>query len=458
VPEQSVVIIGAGPAGLRAAQALVRGGVRPVLIDEAERPGGQIYRQPPAGAARAAEALYGFEAQKAIAVHAILGRTGDAIDYRPRTLVWNVFGDRLDTLGPDGQGSLAFDRLVIASGAMDRVLPFPGWTLPGVFTLGGAQIALKAQGVSIGRRVAFVGAGPLLPLVAYQYAKAGAEIAAVLDVTPLAAKVRHTGGMLAEPATLAKGLRYTLRNAVSGFIMRFGVRAIRAEGERRVTGLAWRDAAGRVHRVDCDAIGASFGLRSETQLADLAGCAFVFDALTHQWVPQRDGAGRSSVPGVYLAGDGAGIGGADVAELQGERAALALLQDIGRPAAAARIATLDRKLARQAPFRRALEAAYPYPGHLVDAIADDEIVCRCEGVTAATLRSTARGRDAHELNRLKAFTRIGMGRCQGRVCGHAAAEILARTVGKDVAAVGRLRGNPPIKPIPVANLSSGSLP
>jgi NADPH-dependent 2,4-dienoyl-CoA reductase/sulfur reductase-like enzyme len=449
---ETIVVIGAGPAGLRAAQALVRGGIRPILIDEAERPGGQIYRQPPPGAARAPEQLYGFEANKAVAMHAILPRLGDAIDYRPRTLVWNVFENHLDTLGPEGQGRIAFDRLIIASGAMDRVLPFPGWTLPGVFTLGGAQIALKAQGVSIGRRVAFVGAGPLLPLVAYQYAKAGAEVAAVLDVTPLLAKVRNAPGMLAETMTLAKGLWYTLRNATAGLMVRFGVRAIRAEGERRVTGLGWRDAAGREHRVDCDAIGASFGLRSETQLADLAGCAFAFDAVTHQWIPRRDGAGRSSVATVYLAGDGGSIGGADVAELQGERAALALLADLGKPIDAARVATLDRKLARQARFRGALEAAYPYPGHLVDAIADDEIICRCEGVTARTLRATASERDAHEMNRLKAFTRIGMGRCQGRVCGHAAAEILARTLDKDVAAVGRLRGNPPVKPIPVGGL------
>ena len=447
-----VVIVGAGPAGLRAAQALARGGIRPVLIDEAERPGGQIYRQPPPGAARAPAALYGFEARKAVAVHAILPQLGDAIDYRPRTLVWNVFGNRLDTLGPDGQASLTFDRLLIASGAMDRVLPFPGWTLPGVFTLGGAQIALKAQGVSIGQCVAFVGAGPLLPLIAYQYAKAGAEVAAVLDVTPLAAKVRRAPTMLAQAGTLAKGLWYTLRNATAGFTVRFGVCAIRAEGGRRVTGLAWRDAAGHENRVDCDAIGASFGLRSETQLADLAGCTFAFDAITHQWAPQRDAAGRASVPGVYLAGDGAGIGGADVAELQGEHVALALLRDLGRPVDAARIATLDRRLARQARFRAALEAAYPYPAHLVDAIGDDEIICRCEGITAAALRAAAAERDAHELNRLKAFTRIGMGRCQGRVCGHAAAELLARTLGKDVAAVGRLRGNPPIKPIPLGTL------
>jgi NAD(P)H-nitrite reductase large subunit len=109
-------------------------------------------------------------------------------------------------------------------------------------------------------------------------------------------------------------------------------------------------------------------------------------------------------------------------------------------------------LARQARFRRALEDAYPYPTHLVRDIADSEIVCRCEGITAGAMRAAATERGAHEVNRLKAFTRIGMGRCQGRVCGHAAAEILAHTLGQDIAAVGRLRGNPPIKPIPIGGL------
>jgi NADPH-dependent 2,4-dienoyl-CoA reductase/sulfur reductase-like enzyme len=448
----SVVVIGAGPAGLRAAEALARGGVRPVLIDEAERPGGQIYRQPPLGASRSPAALYGFEAKKAVALHAVLARLGDAVDYRPRTLVWDVFERRLSTFGPDGYGTLEFDKLIIASGAMDRVLPFQGWTLPGVFTLGGAQIALKAQGVSIGRRVALVGAGPLLPLIAYQYAKASAEIAAVLDVTPFSAKPKNAPGLLANAQTLAKGVWYVLRNSASGITIRSGVRAIRVEGEGRVQDLRWRDAAGREHSVGCDAVGASFGLRSETQLADLAGCAFGFDNVARQWLPERDLTGRSSVRGVYLAGDGAGIGGADVAELQGERAAMAALEDLGLAVDKTRIATLDRNLARQARFRRALENAYPYPTHLLDDIADGEIICRCEGVTAGTLRATARERGAHEMNRLKAFTRIGMGRCQGRVCGHAAAEILARTCGSDIAAVGRLRGNPPIKPVSVAGL------
>lgn len=445
-----VAIVGAGPAGLRAAQTLVAAGLRPILLDEGARAGGQIYRQPPPGAERPAADLYGLEAKRAVALHRLGADLAERAEYRPNTLVWNLVGRDLDLLDAANHRRLRFDRLVLATGAMDRVLPFPGWTLPGVFTLGAAQIALKAQGLSIGRRVALVGAGPLLPLVAHQYARAGANLAAVLDVTPLAAKIAAGPGLAAQPATLAKGLWYTLSNALRGLTTASGVRRIAVEGEGRVAALTWVDARGRARRVACDAVGASFGLRAETQLANLAGLRFAFDPVARQWLPERSGEGRSSRPDVYLAGDGSGIGGAHAAELQGERAALALLDDLGRPVDAARARAVNTALARQRRFHTALEASYPYPHALIAAVRDEDMVCRCEGITAGALRAAARERGAAELNRLKALTRLGMGRCQGRVCGHAAAEILARALDRPVEAVGRLRTQPPVKPIPIA--------
>jgi bacterioferritin-associated ferredoxin len=163
----------------------------------------------------------------------------------------------------------------------------------------------------------------------------------------------------------------------------------------------------------------------------------------------RDAAGRSSVRGVYLAGDGAGIMGADAAEWAGERAALALLADNGVAVDVARAAELERKLGKLAGFREGLERAFPVPRDWAAHAPDELVVCRCENITAGTLRQTVAAAGADEMNRLKALSRVGMGRCQGRMCGAAAAEILAQATGLPLQQVGRLRGQAPIKPIPI---------
>jgi NADPH-dependent 2,4-dienoyl-CoA reductase/sulfur reductase-like enzyme len=312
-PSLQPVIVGAGPAGIRAAQTLVRHGVRPVLLDEAGKAGGQIYRQPPEGFQRRGKALYGFEAGRAASVHAAMGAIKDGVDYRPETLVWNAEGGQLDLLQRSQTSTLPYSHLIVATGATDRVLPFPAWTTPGVYSLGGAQVALKFQGCSVGERVVFVGTGPLLYLVAYQYAKAGAKVLAVLDSARLGDQIAALPALMRQPSVLAKGMYYVAWLRSHGVPLHGGVRPLRALGQERVTALEWRDDAGE-HRTDCDAVAFGYGLRSETQLADILGCRFAFDALQRAWLPERDGAGRSSVNGVYLAGDGAGILGADAAE------------------------------------------------------------------------------------------------------------------------------------------------
>ncbi len=442
------VIVGAGPAGIRAAQTLAAQGLRPVVLDEAPRAGGQIYRQPPPGFARTKAALYGFEHRKADALHRKMDELALQLDYRPGSLVWNAEGKTLDVLRDGKSAPVPYTHLILATGATDRVLPFPGWLTPGVYTLGGSQVALKHQGCAIGERVAFMGTGPLLYLVAYQYAKAGARVVAVLDTSRFADRLAALPGMLRAPGLLAKGLYYMAWLRAHGVPMASGVRPVRVEGEARVTGLLYRQGA-RQRRVDCDALGYGLSLRSETQLASLVGCQFAFNVRDRGWTPRLDAAGRSSVAGVYVAGDGAGIGGADAAELAGERAALALLEDArhAQPAKPAR--QLEPRLAANGRVRDALERAFPFPEDWAADIADDTVVCRCEEVTAGTLRAAVHGTGAHELNRLKALTRVGMGRCQGRMCGAGAAEVLAHACGAGPDAVGRLRGQPPVKPIPV---------
>jgi NADPH-dependent 2,4-dienoyl-CoA reductase/sulfur reductase-like enzyme len=442
----AVVIVGAGPAGIRAAQTLVAQGLRPCLLDEATRGGGQIYRRTPANFKRSAAMLYGFEARKAIALHDTLDGLREQLDYRPETLVWNAEAGALDTLHQGRAGRVEYSRVIVATGATDRILPVPGWTLPGVYSLGAAQIALKFQGCAIGERVVFAGSGPLLYLVAYQYAKAGAIVVAVLDSSPFSAQVRALPGLLGQPTTLAKGIYYRSWLTAHGIPVHQGATLERIHGERRVHSLTWRNAQEEMH-LECDAVAFAHGLRSETQLADLLGCEFNWNPLNRAWLPQRDAAGRSSVAEVYLAGDGAAIMGAEAAEMAGERAALALLEDLGYPIEPERSSQLEKSLKRIGRFREGLEQAFVFPERWAEQATDELMVCRCEEVRAGELRSVVR--EGHwEINRVKAHCRVGMGRCQGRMCGAAAAEIIARESGRELHAIGRLRAQAPIKPLP----------
>jgi hydrogen cyanide synthase HcnB len=444
-----VLVVGAGPAGIRAAATLVAAGLKPIVVDEAPHSGGQIYRRPPRDIHRPAKDLYGFEAAKALDLHRTFDDLGEAIDYRAETLVWNVHDSEAYTRHGDGTlERIPYDAILLATGAMDRIIPFPGWTTPGVYTLGAAQIAYKYQGCAIGNRVALLGTGPLLYLVAYQYAAHGVDLAAVLDTARLSDGVRALPDLMWGGATFAKGLYYRSWLTLHGVALRNGVTPIGIDGENRVHALRYRDGRGREHRLACDALAFGYSLRSETQLADLLGCKFEFDPLGYQWRPETDGDGRASVKSVYLAGDGAGISGADAAERRGELAALALLADHGQAVDKRRLARLRRELVRLQRFRRGLETAFPFPRRLAERLGDDVLLCRCEAIKAGDFRAQARDLGATEINRAKAFSRVGMGRCQGRVCHAAATEVLAEQLGCDAAAIGRLRGQAPIKPLP----------
>ncbi len=228
------VIVGAGPAGVRAAETLVRAGLRPIVLDEGFRSGGQIYRRPPLDDGRSYRSRYGSEAHKAEALHKSFDALRGAIDYRPETLVWNISRgetDRLDLLTDGVHGQLPYSHLILATGATDRVLPFKGWTRPGVYTLGASQTALKAQGCTVGERVVFMGSGPLLYLVAWQYHHAGAKVVAVLDTAPLASKFHLAHLAFYAPRIVALGAYYGLRLKLGGVPIHYNVRPDEVLGE-----------------------------------------------------------------------------------------------------------------------------------------------------------------------------------------------------------------------------------
>jgi NADPH-dependent 2,4-dienoyl-CoA reductase/sulfur reductase-like enzyme len=448
----TVIVIGAGPAGVRAAQALVEAGLRPVVIDESRRDGGQIYRRQPEGFTRTYDTLYDTEAQRARALHEAFDALRPHIDHMPDTLVWNVAPNAVHVVSDTHHRELAFDALIICSGAADRVMPVPGWHHAGTYSLGGAQVALKSQGCAIGSRVVMMGTGPLLYLVAAQYVKAGATVSAVLDTSTFAQRLRALPQLLAIPSTLKKGI------ALMGILkdarvpIHRGITPVEVRGtpERGVQAVRVTLADGAMLEVECDAVALGYHLRSETQLADLAGCEFRFDHALQQWLPVADEDGRSNVRGVYLAGDGARVRGADAAERAGRLAALAAIKDIGMTCNEDDANKLRTQLSRFTRFAAGLRTAFPWPARFAATLPDETIVCRCEAVTAGELRRVVNDMGAKEANRAKAFSRVGMGRCQGRFCAHAGAEVIAAQARVPLEAVGRLRGQAPVKPLPMA--------
>ncbi|TQS70783.1 NAD(P)/FAD-dependent oxidoreductase [Rhodobacteraceae bacterium] len=449
----TVLIVGAGPAGIRAAQMLVQAGLHPVVVDEAARAGGQVYRRPPEGFLRTPAQLYGTEAGKAVRLHRDFDEmvARGQITYLPERSVVALSpksaadggGGVAHVLGTDRR-EVAYDRLILATGATDRLAPVAGWQQAGVYSLGAAQIALKAQGVSLGRRIVLAGTGPLLTLLAYQLVCAGAHVAQVLDTSPLGTQMR--GGLrmaAARPWVTARGLRLRAR---LGRRYKAGVRLEEITGGvGGVEAIRWRDARGHSHMTECDMVGLGWHLRADGHLPDLAGAEFTFSPVYHQWMVQADELGRAGA-GLYLAGDGLAILGADGAELAGALAAIACLADLGlsHPSPVG----LLRRARRMARFAEGLAQAFPWPAHAVATLSHDTVICRCEGITAGCLRQTATlsGPDA---NRAKSLSRVGMGRCQGRYCQLAGAEIVAAATAQDVADIGRLRAQPPVRPAPI---------
>ncbi|PWC77403.1 (2Fe-2S)-binding protein [Azospirillum sp. TSH64] len=456
-----VVIVGAGPAGIRAAETLAAAGLRPTVIDEGAKAGGQIYRRPPDGFTRPPGLLYGSQAGKAVALHAAFDGLAAAgrIVHLPRHSVVALANGVLHAVGDGGSRRIGYDRLILATGATDRLAPVPGWQAPGVYSLGAMQIALKAQGVAMGRRIVLAGSGPLLTLLATQLLKAGAEVAAVLDTAGLRGQIAAVPDLAVRPSFALQGLtmRARLGRLYHAGVVLEGIEAtdsgVTDSGvmDSGVTAVRWTDAGGQSRRTACDAVGLGWHLKAETQLADLAGCRFAYDPTWAQWLPSTDRMGRAG-EGVYLAGDGLRLLGADGAEVAGRLAAAACLSDLELSDPKPDIAADLKRLDRLERFARGIARAFPWPADRVRAIPDDTVLCRCEGITAGSVRGTAAYGGA-EANRVKSLGRAGMGRCQGRYCQLAAADLIAASGGLAHAGeVGRLRAQAPVRPAPVRAL------
>ena len=457
-----LAIVGSGPAGMAAAIAASALKLSVVVLDEQPEPGGQIYRGIERLASSRPKHLEILGPDYATGLDLTRAFRASHVEYMSATQVWQVEPEgRVFYRRNGAAGVLTAQKTLIAPGAMERPLPIPGWTLPGVLTCGAGQTLLKANGLVPKGRFVLAGCGPLLLLLAAQLTRAGIKPQAVLQTTfNRWAAAPHLPGFLAMPGYLAKGLAM-LRELKSA-----GVPVL-----DHVTHLALK-GDDHVHEVEYSRGGAKQSLAVDTVFLHQGvvpnGNLALSTDIRHQWndlqkcfCPELDAWGRSSSNTVRVAGDAGGIVGAVGAAAMGEVAGLAAAADLGRIQSAElehRSAAARRVLARHRAARPFLDRLYRPQQQWLAPTDPDTVICRCEEIRAGDVRSLVAAQNCPGPNQLKSFMRCGMGPCQGRLCGLTAVELIAETRGQTPAEIGYYRIRAPIKPITLGDMAALDVP
>lgn len=465
-----LLIVGAGPAGLAAAEAAARLGVQVTILDERSEPGGQYYKQ------LASSHRFGddvpTDSQFADGRALIERVRGLNVEIVSGAMVWNAAAEEADDEGRKGlelgvwhEGRATRwrpDQLIVATGAYERPYPVPGWTLPGFMTTGAAQTMVRSYCVAPGSRILIAGNGPLNLQVACELARGGAKVVAVVEAAT-APGVRRVRDLVAAawngPDLMRQGLRYLRFLKACGVPVLHGHALVSAEGQERVQGATVgridRDGApvtGHTHRFEVDAVCVGYGFIPATDLTRLLGCTHRLDpAGQGDLTVIRDADGATSCAGVFVVGDCGGIGGARIALSQGALAGLAAARNLGKAggpvAGAANERRLRRALRRDWAFQRALWRIFSAPP-LWSRLDDPAVaVCRCEDVTAGDIERCLKAGHTG-IGAVKRLTRAGMGRCQGRYCGPQLARLCAEATGHPRDAFALFAPRFPAKPLP----------
>ena len=420
--QTTVAVVGGGPAGMAAARELSGHGVDTLLLDEGHRLGGQIFRQHPPDFVSGVAPRY--TAPSHAAGHRLIeGVESSQVQVASGVTVWDVEPGRVFAQAHGELLTVEAEYVLLATGAMDRVLPFPGWTLPGVITPGAAQVMVRGQMVKPGKRAVVAGTGPLLLPTVTALLAAGVEVVGLLEANRFGGLVRTLPGIVSHRHRLREALHYTKCFLGAGVRMQFGHAVFSAhagpDGEVRSVAIGRVDTQGRpIHgterELDADLLCVGYGLNPSIELAIRMGCEMHHRDARGGWLPAHDEDMRTSVDRVLVAGEIAGIGGADVATVEGQLAARAIAVDLG----IGERCDLDRLRTQRDKERRAADrllSAFPVLPGLCDLIRPDTIVCRCEDVTMASLKHASElfGSD---LKSIKMATRAGMGPCQARIC------------------------------------------
>lgn len=453
------IVIGAGPAGMSAAARLAEDGACVLLLDQQESPGGQVYRALERNRSNAAlMAVLGPDYEGGAPL--IERLRGSSVVLGLGRSVWRI--DRSGEVWTRQSGRLERHRgrhVVIACGAIERAVPLPGWTLPGVMTIGALQIMLKESGLIPRDDVVLAGTGPLLYLYARQCLQAGASQVMILDTASRAdrlAALRRLPGALTGQGWryLAKGIGMLASIRKFGAEIHTGVHDIAIEGEEKAIGISFSTAAGRLRRA-CSLVAMHEGIIPHQQMTRSLDCTHDWDEAERSFRPLRDKWGETSVRNVFVVGDAGGIIGARASAFDGEIAAVSISTRLGRLSEAERDSAYRRLAANRIAHlsvRPLLQRLYKPREDIVNP-PDAVIICRCENVSAGQIREAVLCGSLGP-NQTKAFVRTGMGPCQGRLCGTSMTEIIARQRKVNPAEVGYYRIRSPLIPVPAAEIAS----
>ena len=455
--EREIIVIGSGPAGLSAALAAAKSGAQVSLIDAYPTPGGQYYRQPPPFSMssitqrqRRGRELW-LQVQQA-GVNIISG-----------ALVWYADAEkRIIYHTSEGEYRAKAEALILATGSYERAIAFPGWTLPGVIMTGGAQTLLY-QHVLPGRRVLLVGTGPLQLVVAKKLLDNGAEVVGVLEGNPIIRRaLRHLLALWGQWERLEEGFTSYLKMLRHRAPYRIGWGIIEAFGSNQVEGAKisrldrnWRPVEGSQQIIDCDTICTGYGFIPFNSLSRQMGARHVWRNELGGFLPERDTNLQTSLPGVFAAGDGAGIGGARMSLIEGQIAGFSAAISLGHtpPSGALQHTRIFQR--HELAFQSLLVDLFtPGPG-AYELAKDDTAICRCEGVMKKEL-AQAIAYGAKSILELKSYTRCGMGECQGRMCEQGVLFLLEKMNSQPVNESNGYHLRPPVFPLSIEDL--GQIP
>jgi NADPH-dependent 2,4-dienoyl-CoA reductase/sulfur reductase-like enzyme len=461
--ELELVILGAGPGGLAAAVEAGRSGVHVTILDDNPKAGGQIFRQFHDGFHVTSPTMLGHDYARGRKLLSEFSAVKDRVELLDNTTVWALSkGNELAYYRGDASYSVRYKKIIISVGAYDRPVPFPGWTLPGVFTAGGAQSLLKTQRVLPGENFLLAGTGPLQLALANQITEAGGHVAAIAEAGRIENWFGLLKGALGEWQLLGDAVRYLYGVRKAGIPLWRSHMIVEARGHDELEEALvaevdgdWRPKSDTYRTLKVDTLCVGYGFVPSVELTRLAECEHRYEPLLGGWIPVRNDYMETTVRDVYAVGDCTGIAGSLVAIEQGRIAGLAAAQRLGHLSAkeaGKRMAPSRERLAGIQCLRRVLDRiSVPRPG-LYDLAKDDTIVCRCEEITLGEVK-TAIADGATDVKEVKRMTRMGMGNCQGRMCGPAMQEIIAREKGLSPERIGYLNPRPPVRPIPLGVLA-----